>query len=555
MADADVDGPLAGNTKVHLVDGSNDNIKTVYERFHNGEELYVWSNVNGNFTPAKVAYANKIKAKTYLRITLDDGTKIRMTPEHRQYIIKSNKLKEVRGKNLKVGDSIPCTYLIERWADGRRTIAGKYLQTTTQYQPSAEKIVEARGQVSVRDIYGNPLKPYKMLHKLAAEYFYPELYKKYKKNNKKYAVNKPARMKHIHHKDGYVQNNSKGNLEFLRMSDHRAHHAREFTKTFNGSKEHVEAIGISNSNPEHDLARRLGKMGRYYIALEDAFGKVTKDLWNKNIKRINQGAIPTYENLPIHIKKIQKIANRLRIAGVEARLYTAKEMSKKMDVSTTNRNEKWFRNTKRAIKKLGYKLNRVGLEALREINLKRGKKTLSWESFKSFSKLERKSREYSNHKIVKIEKINKRRDFYCLTVPESNNFYIHDKKGNALLTGNSHISVLLLTFLYKYTPSLIKEGRVFIIKSPVFLSRYKNKTYFGFTKDEIYEQAGTKNVDITYLKGLGECSDSDLRHFAMDPKTRNTFMVEWPGSNKELKDFEALMGKSSEYRKKLLNVD
>jgi len=118
-----------------------------------------------------------------------------------------------------------------------------------------------------------------------------------------------------------------------------------------------------------------------------------------------------------------------------------------------------------------------------------------------------------------------------------------------------HISVLLLTFLYKYTPSLIKEGRVFIVKSPIFLSRYKNKTYFGFTKDEIYEQTRTKNADITYLKGLGECSDSDLRYFAMDPETRSTFMVEWPGSNKELKDFEALMGKSSEYRKKLLNVD
>lgn len=119
----------------------------------------------------------------------------------------------------------------------------------------------------------------------------------------------------------------------------------------------------------------------------------------------------------------------------------------------------------------------------------------------------------------------------------------------------AHISVLLLTFLYKYTPSLIKDGKVFIVKSPIFLSRHKGKTYFGFTKDEIYTQTGSTKADITYLKGLGECSDADLRYFAMDPGTRTVFKVEWPGSGKELKDFEALMGLKSDYRKKLLNVE
>lgn len=117
-----------------------------------------------------------------------------------------------------------------------------------------------------------------------------------------------------------------------------------------------------------------------------------------------------------------------------------------------------------------------------------------------------------------------------------------------------HISVLLLTFLYKYVPSLIKEGKVFIVNSPLFIARHKNNTYYGFTKKEIYKQAGSKNVDITYLKGLGECNASDLKHFAMNPKTRNIFKVSWPSSKGSLKEFENLMGKNSDFRKKLLNV-
>ena len=118
-----------------------------------------------------------------------------------------------------------------------------------------------------------------------------------------------------------------------------------------------------------------------------------------------------------------------------------------------------------------------------------------------------------------------------------------------------HISVLLLTFLYKYTPFLIKEGRVGIVQTPEFLTRFKGKTYFADTKEELYEATKSKNIDITQLKGLGEISDTDLKHCAMDPKTRKVFMIEWPDSSKKLKDFEALMGKNSDYRKKLLNVD
>lgn len=116
-----------------------------------------------------------------------------------------------------------------------------------------------------------------------------------------------------------------------------------------------------------------------------------------------------------------------------------------------------------------------------------------------------------------------------------------------------HINTLLLSTLYKYTPNLFKNGNVYVIKSPLFKAKFKDKVYFGMTKEEIYQQTGTKKVDITYLKGWGEVSEVDLIPVALDPSSRKLYRIV-PSDKAGSKEFELLMGKSPTYRKQLLGV-
>jgi DNA gyrase/topoisomerase IV subunit B len=116
-----------------------------------------------------------------------------------------------------------------------------------------------------------------------------------------------------------------------------------------------------------------------------------------------------------------------------------------------------------------------------------------------------------------------------------------------------HINTLLLSTLYKYTPNLFKNGNVYVIKSPLFKAKYKDKVYFGMTKEELYEQTGSKKIDITYLKGWGEVSEVDLIPVALDPSSRKLYRVV-PSDKAGSKEFELLMGKNPTYRKQLLGV-
>jgi DNA gyrase subunit B len=92
-----------------------------------------------------------------------------------------------------------------------------------------------------------------------------------------------------------------------------------------------------------------------------------------------------------------------------------------------------------------------------------------------------------------------------------------------------HIATLLLTFFYRFAPSLIKEGRVYIAKLPLFRVEHKKKgRMYLYTDDELQklvdQDALKKNsegrADITRFKGLGEMDDDQLKETALDPETR-----------------------------------
>lgn len=78
-----------------------------------------------------------------------------------------------------------------------------------------------------------------------------------------------------------------------------------------------------------------------------------------------------------------------------------------------------------------------------------------------------------------------------------------------------HIRMLLMTFFLQFFPELVKAGHIYILQTPLFRVRNKQKTFYCYS-DEEKQSAITKlgtNPEITRFKGLGEISPDEFRHF------------------------------------------
>lgn len=90
------------------------------------------------------------------------------------------------------------------------------------------------------------------------------------------------------------------------------------------------------------------------------------------------------------------------------------------------------------------------------------------------------------------------------------------------------IRTLLLTMIYRLTPTLIDEGRVFIAESPLFEMATKDETYFAYTereKDEVVKKLSGKKYTIQRSKGLGENEPDMMNLTTMNPATRRLIKV------------------------------
>jgi topoisomerase-4 subunit B len=78
-----------------------------------------------------------------------------------------------------------------------------------------------------------------------------------------------------------------------------------------------------------------------------------------------------------------------------------------------------------------------------------------------------------------------------------------------------HIRLLLITFFLQFFPDLIKRNHVYILQTPLFRVRNKQKTWYCYSEDErqnAIKDAGA-NAEITRFKGLGEISPEEFKHF------------------------------------------
>jgi DNA gyrase subunit B len=114
------------------------------------------------------------------------------------------------------------------------------------------------------------------------------------------------------------------------------------------------------------------------------------------------------------------------------------------------------------------------------------------------------------------------------------------------------IRTLLLTMLYRLTPALIENGKVFIAESPLFEIRTKDETYFAYTekeKDNFLKQLEGKKYTVQRSKGLGE-NEPDMMNFTtMNPATRRLIQVMPDDAERTAKVFDLLLGDNLNGRK------
>jgi len=117
------------------------------------------------------------------------------------------------------------------------------------------------------------------------------------------------------------------------------------------------------------------------------------------------------------------------------------------------------------------------------------------------------------------------------------------------------IRTLILTMLYRLTPTLIEQGYVYIAETPLYEINTKTDTYFAYNdreKAEILEEIGDVKYEIQRSKGLGENEPQMMSLTTMNPATRRLVKVNPSDLEETAWLFDVLLGDDLDGRKKMI---
>ncbi len=115
-----------------------------------------------------------------------------------------------------------------------------------------------------------------------------------------------------------------------------------------------------------------------------------------------------------------------------------------------------------------------------------------------------------------------------------------------------HIRLLIITFFLQFYPELIKNGHLYILQTPIFRVRNKEKTHYCYSEAEKNDIINTSNgkFEITRFKGLGEISPNEFKNFIGDDIKLDPVIIDKSSTVEELLTF--YMGKNTPDRQQFI---